>query len=95
MGPNSPRIRSTPPATDSPEVTSSSTKVPPTSEATLSPFALSMSQTATLAPSALKRWAMPSPIPDAAPVTIASLLSSRMLPPAPFLIIVVSDCPGD
>src|SRR3954454_12471953 len=40
-----------------------------------------MSLTTTLAPSAAKRLAMPSPNPEAAPVTIATLPSSRMALP--------------
>jgi hypothetical protein len=59
-------------------VTSASMKLPPVSFATRSPLFASMSFTTRRAPSSAKRRAMPAPKPEPAPVTMASLLVSRM-----------------
>src|SRR3954471_14729266 len=71
----------------------------PSRRAACSPRSESMSLTTTFAPSAEKRFAMPSPNPEAAPVTIATLPSRRMASPLCVLeramLAQLVDVPGD
>ena len=77
-GPSSPAMRSTAASTLAASLTSAPTAraVPPAdvmASTVVAQADSSRSRTATLKPSAARRWATPAPIPRAAPVTIAVL----------------------
>ena len=64
-------------------------KLPPTSAAAASPVTESMSPITTLAPSAAKRLAVASPMPDAPPVITATFPARRWVRSI-FVIVIFS-----
>ena len=80
MPPNASVARSNAAITCASSVTSATTLIarsgPPSSSATASALAPSMSATTTQAPSAASRWAIALPIPEPAPVTKATFVAS-------------------
>ena len=70
-------------ATEASSVTSTWQNTPPISAAIASPFSAFRSNRATLAPVAAMARAVPSPRPEAPPVTTAAMLLSSFIPGVP------------
>ena len=73
------RALAKPASTSASEVTSTRQKTPPISRATASPRASFMSKMATFTPCAASARAVPSPRPEAAPVTTAETEGSSFM----------------